>query len=268
MAQRIKDEGGLVGDLEVVEALFDVLVADEYRLGTVVDGFPRTKIQVDVLRLMHQKMKEQAYNFDLPRPRLRVVVLFVDEATSIARQLRRGKKARDHNKRVKASGVGELKPVRETDLHISAARKRYQMYLTNTLAPLEELKVGLVASLADLRAGWLGVCAGAAATRRACFSMVRVDNTVSQELIPFNTVDANGDFTTVEKVIQHEMKYESAHGWHRAVHITVSCAFTRCDVAVPSRRCRYQSSLELAKSTYATLCAYACSGHTARGFVA
>ena len=46
MALRIKDEGGLVGDLEVVEALFDVLVKDEYRLGTVVDGFPRTKIQV------------------------------------------------------------------------------------------------------------------------------------------------------------------------------------------------------------------------------
>ena len=185
MALRIKDEGGLVGDLEVVEALFDVLVKDEYRLGTVVDGFPRTKIQVrapsseppvprargcsrrpllhgrlqvDVLRLMHQKMKEQAYKFNLPRPRLRVVVLFVDEATSIARQLRRGKKARDHNKRVKTTGVGELKPVRETDLHISAARKRYQMYLTNTLAPLEELKVR--APLASLAPRAFGVLSG------------------------------------------------------------------------------------------------------------
>ena len=159
---------------------------------------PVAWLQVDVLRLMHQKMKEQAYKFNLPRPRLRVVVLFVDEATSIARQLRRGKKARDHNKRVKTTGVGELKPVRETDLHISAARKRYQMYLTNTLAPLEELKVRApLASLAPC------------AWRVELLGNTNVESLgCEQEMIPFNTVDANGDFTTVEKVIQHEMKYD------------------------------------------------------------
>lgn len=120
-----------------------------------------------MLRLFHAKMQEQNVAFGTARPRFRIVVLFVDEATSIARQLARGRSAQAHNKEVEATGVGKLWPVRETDINMRAALRRYQMYLENTLAPLETLK----------------------------------------DLLTFNTVDATGTVPEVEKVIQHEMKY-------------------------------------------------------------
>jgi len=211
MAQRIKREGGLVGDLEVIEALFDVLVQPEYALGTVVDGFPRTQMQVDVLRLLHQKLKAQAHDHNLPRPRFRVVVLFVDEATSISRQLTRGKQAQKHNAKVRHSGVGDLLPVRDTDLSISAARKRYTMYLENTLAPLETMKVGVSPA-----APW-----------------TLLTTPPFQSLVPFNTIDATGTLDQVEAIVQHEMMC--------GLEVGASCVL----VAPPPHSCHVAQVLEL-----------------------
>ena len=61
---------------------------------------------------------------------LQVVVLYVDEATSIQRQLQRAVAARAHNARVKDAGVGEqaLQEERPTDLDLNKATKRYQIF--------------------------------------------------------------------------------------------------------------------------------------------
>jgi hypothetical protein len=60
-----------------------------------------------------------------------VVVLYVDEATSIQRQLQRAVAARAHNARVKDAGVseeGRLHEERPTDLDLNKATKRYQIF--------------------------------------------------------------------------------------------------------------------------------------------
>lgn len=60
-----------------------------------------------------------------------VVVLYVDEATSIQRQLQRAVAARAHNARVKDAGVSEqarLQEERPTDLDLNKATKRYQIF--------------------------------------------------------------------------------------------------------------------------------------------
>lgn len=43
----------LTGDKNVVEALFRYLLRPEYRLGAVVDGFPRSPIQVNLHLLIY-----------------------------------------------------------------------------------------------------------------------------------------------------------------------------------------------------------------------
>ena len=45
-AKAIKDAGGLVGDKEVFEILLHKLLEPPFRDGAVLDGFPRTKVQV------------------------------------------------------------------------------------------------------------------------------------------------------------------------------------------------------------------------------
>lgn len=49
-ARAAKATGGMVGDLEVVQALFKELMNEKYSSGVVVDGFPRTKVQADIVR--------------------------------------------------------------------------------------------------------------------------------------------------------------------------------------------------------------------------
>src|SRR5258708_6072669 len=46
-AKRIKDAGGMVGDREVIGILFGKLLSPEYRDGVGLDGFPRTRVQVE-----------------------------------------------------------------------------------------------------------------------------------------------------------------------------------------------------------------------------
>ena len=42
----IKESGGMVGDQEVVGILFRRMLEEEFRDGCVLDGFPRTRVQV------------------------------------------------------------------------------------------------------------------------------------------------------------------------------------------------------------------------------
>ena len=146
-AKRIKDKGGMVGDREVMSLVFRKLLEEEYRDGAVLDGFPRTKVQVACLKLLVAKMNELRHEFfDTPlrihfrQPTIHVMVLFVDEPTSIERQLSRGKEIERYNQKVRTTGIGEEKELRPTDLDTEAARHRYRVFKEKTWDALQSLK--------------------------------------------------------------------------------------------------------------------------------
>lgn len=122
-AKKIKDAGLLVGDENVLELMLRKLMEPALRNGVIIDGFPRTQIQVDCLLLLKQKL--QNTNFQ-------VLVLHVDEQTSIERQLHRGRTAQANP----ASG----EELRKTDLDPKAAAFRYETFIEMTYEPLQTLK--------------------------------------------------------------------------------------------------------------------------------
>src|SRR5215204_2890390 len=46
-AEKIKEQGGMVGDKEVIGILLRKLLQEEFRDGALLDGFPRTRVQVE-----------------------------------------------------------------------------------------------------------------------------------------------------------------------------------------------------------------------------
>lgn len=135
-SEKIKREGGLVGDSFVLEILLEQLLKPQYSNGVVVDGFPRTKVQVECIKMLKEKMLKLRQQFIndpnigsyFPRPVFRVVVLFVDEKESVERQLKRGRETREHNQKVLDTGIGQLKEERLTDFNEEAARRRYAVF--------------------------------------------------------------------------------------------------------------------------------------------
>lgn len=146
-AQKIKKQGGMVGDREVVGLVFRKLLDEEYRDGAVLDGFPRTKVQVECLKLLVARMKQLRREFyDTPmrihfrQPTVHVMVLFVDETTSVERQLKRGQEVERQNQKIRASGIGEERESRATDMDPEAARHRYRVFKERTWEALQSLK--------------------------------------------------------------------------------------------------------------------------------
>ena len=146
-AQKIKKQGGMVGDREVVGLVFRKLLDEEYRDGAVLDGFPRTKVQVECLNLLVARMKQLRREFyDTPmrihfrQPTVHVMVLFVDETTSVERQLKRGQEVERQNQKIRASGSGEEREARATDMDPEAARHRYRVFKERTWEALQSLK--------------------------------------------------------------------------------------------------------------------------------
>ena len=146
-ATRIKNSGGMVEDREVVNLLLLELLKEEYKPGVVVDGFPRTKVQVECLKLFYYKMVELRKEFlktlkgkQFKQPLFHLVLLFIDEKVSVERQLSRGRIQRFHNEKVRASGVGELQEERQTDFSQEAARKRYRLFKNTTYEALKSLR--------------------------------------------------------------------------------------------------------------------------------
>jgi adenylate kinase len=146
-ALAIKARGGMVGDREVVSILFRKLLEPEYKNGALLDGFPRTKVQVECLKLLFDEMitlrreftgtPEEAY---FKKPIFQIMVLFVDEGESVARQLKRGRQVVAHNEEVIRSGVGELWEERATDSSEALARNRYRVFKEQTYDALLSLK--------------------------------------------------------------------------------------------------------------------------------
>jgi len=144
--QRI-NAGLLVGDREVTALVLHALLNPIYENGTVVDGYPRTDVQVECLKLFYQKLmalrnefRDTALGQVFRKPRFHILVLYIDEAESVRRQIRRGRQAVEHNERVRESGEGSLYEVRPTDLTEDAARKRYQIFKERTYESLRALR--------------------------------------------------------------------------------------------------------------------------------
>ncbi|MCB1123997.1 MAG: nucleoside monophosphate kinase [Verrucomicrobiae bacterium] len=176
-ATKMKDAGKMVGDSEVLSLLLDELLKPRYESGTVVDGFPRTKVQVECLKLLYQKLRglrAQFYHTDLqpdfPKPIFHIMVLFVDEKESVARQIRRGRQTREHNEKVRASGVGSLREERLTDFDENTARRRYRTFKESTYDALQDL----------------------------------------QQIFHYHYINAHGTIEQVQERIVHEMRYQSS----------------------------------------------------------
>ena len=175
-ACRIKQAGGMVGDREVVELVFRKLLEKDYRDGCVLDGFPRTRVQVECLNLLVLKMNQLSREYretplaiNFRKPTIHVMVLFVDETTSIERQLSRGRDVAEWNAKAIADGT-ELRVERTTDLDHEAARRRYRVFKDETWEALQSLK----------------------------------------EIYHYHFVNAQGSIESVERNIRHELDYQSS----------------------------------------------------------
>jgi len=146
-AMKIKANGGMVGDEEVLRLLLRELLKPQFRDSVVLDGFPRTKVQVECLKMFYDQMIVLRRDFlNTPKahlfrqPTVHIMVLFVDEAESINRQLKRGQETLKRNAEVLESGVGEIEEERTTDFDPQLARNRYRTFKEKTFDALVSLK--------------------------------------------------------------------------------------------------------------------------------
>ena len=175
-ARALKDAGHLVGDREAVSLLLRELLHPEYHDGVIIDGFPRTTVQVECLKLLVDQMhalRREFVNTPLSihfrHPTIHIMVLFVEERESIARQLKRGRETLAHNDEVRRTGVGRLIEDRATDHDEMLARRRYQAFKEQTWDALQSL----------------------------------------EELFHYHFVNAQGTVREVEQNILHELQYQS-----------------------------------------------------------
>ena len=145
--EKIKAQGGMVGDKEVLSVLLRTLLEPTYRDGVVLDGFPRTPVQVECLKLLvdkisalHDEFASTSLAIHFRRPTIHAMVLFVSETTSIARQLGRGREIAEHNRKVAETGVGTAIELRATDLSEELVRRRYQVFKEQTWTALTSLR--------------------------------------------------------------------------------------------------------------------------------
>ncbi len=175
-AKRLKDSGNMVGDREVVNLLLRELLKPEFRDGVILDGFPRTQVQVECLKLlvdrMHQLRREYygtPLSIHFRQPTIHIMVLFVDEKESVARQLKRGRETTVHNEEVRRTGVGSAWEDRPTDHDETLARRRYRVFKEQTWDALQSLK----------------------------------------EIFHYHFIDAQGPIAEVEQNILKELQYQS-----------------------------------------------------------
>ncbi len=145
-SQKLKAQGCMIGDKEVVSILLRKLLEPEQQNGAILDGFPRTKVQVECLKMVFDEMVALRREFSktpiaahFKQPIFHIMVLFVDEQESIARQLKRGRQVIAHNEEIKTSGMGQLWEERPTDMNESLARNRYRVFKEQTYDALVSL---------------------------------------------------------------------------------------------------------------------------------
>ncbi|MEY4004903.1 MAG: hypothetical protein RLZZ221_999 [Verrucomicrobiota bacterium] len=175
-ARKLKNAGNMVGDREAVGLLLRELLKTDYRDGVIIDGFPRTKVQVECLKLLVDRMqalRKEFYQTPLSihfrQPTIHIMVLFVDEKESVARQLKRGRETRAHNEEVARTGIGEPMEDRPTDHDEVLASRRYRVFKEQTWEALKSLK----------------------------------------EIFHYHFINAQGPVNEVERNILHELEYQS-----------------------------------------------------------
>lgn len=126
------DQGLLVDDLEVTFLVFRRIFEEGAGKNVIVDGYPRTEIQAECVRLLQWQFR------DVPLQMVSVVLL-VDERTSIQRQLARGQKAVEYNMKV-SGNESEMMEVRQTDMDPELAHRRYSEFSEKTYRALKLLK--------------------------------------------------------------------------------------------------------------------------------
>jgi adenylate kinase len=146
-AERMKDAGMLVGDREVTDIVFRRLLDPQFQSGAVVDGYPRSKVQVECVKMLYHKLNSLRLKYretllaeHFKKPHFHIVVLFIDEGESVKRQLHRGRSIQAHNEKVRDTGVGELLELRATDLDEEAAHNRYRTFKEQTYPALKSLR--------------------------------------------------------------------------------------------------------------------------------
>jgi adenylate kinase len=176
-AVAIKNLGMMVGDREVIGLLFDELQAPKYHEGVIIDGFPRTKVQVECLKLFYHAMLELHNEYRCTplaryfrKPMFRIALLFVSEEVSVKRQLKRGLDIQEHNRQVRESGIGKLLEERVTDIDKELCRNRYRTFKETTFDALQSLR----------------------------------------QIFHFHFIDAEGTLEEVQKNILHEFTYQSS----------------------------------------------------------
>ena len=145
--EQIKAQGGMVGDKEVLTVLLRTLLDETFRDGVILDGFPRTPVQVEFLKLLvdkisalHDEFANTPLAIHFRRPTIHAMVLFVSESTSVARQLGRGREIAEYNRKVAETGIGTPIDLRATDLSEELVRRRYQVFKEQTWTALTSLR--------------------------------------------------------------------------------------------------------------------------------
>ncbi len=145
-ARKLMDTGALVGDEEVTMLLLQKLLDPVYREGVVVDGYPRTLVQAECIKYFYDILMSLSLqphgntpSVEYPKPDFHVLVLLVDEETSVKRQLHRGQKALENNSQVEKGLSSHMQEVRKTDLDPERAHKRYHVFCESTLLALQSL---------------------------------------------------------------------------------------------------------------------------------
>lgn len=176
-AVALKNAGKMAGDREVVGLLFEELLLPEYHDGVIIDGFPRTKVQVECLKRfyhamldLHDEYRHTPLTRYFRKPMFRIALLFVSEEVSVQRQLKRGRDIQEHNRVARESGVGELLEERATDLDPNLCRKRYLTFKESTFDALQSLR----------------------------------------KIFHFHFIDAEGELKEVQRNIDREFSYQSS----------------------------------------------------------
>ena len=175
-ARKLKDAGSMVGDRDVIGLVLRELLREEYHDGVILDGFPRTQVQVECLKLLVDKMhalRREFYNSHLSihfrQPTIHIMVLFVDEKESVGRQLKRGRETRARMELALRTADAPLPEDRPTDHDESLARRRYRVFKEQTWEALQSLK----------------------------------------EIFHYHFINAQGPVAEVEENILHELEYQS-----------------------------------------------------------
>ncbi|DBA76165.1 hypothetical protein WJX77_008047 [Trebouxia sp. C0004] len=159
--KHLMEAGELVPDTMVGDALLDIIFAPEENdgVGMLIDGFPRTALQVDFLKLLYDKMLELhnkhadgPEEWQYPRPSFKVVVLYVEMEESVKRQMLRATMATQHNKRAADAGSEDIWNVRTTDVDAAKCRRRYEVFRAH-YATILRLKQYFPFSLIDAMGG-------------------------------------------------------------------------------------------------------------------